>query len=1297
MSISPGRETKSKDPRGVLLRDAHAVIFRLPKKRIFRSELDSICRQLASSGCVGTSDLKRRIAEVDVPISGVCELCKLCRRGLTRAVTRSLLYRETKENISFFGWLTRIEERMSILNIKRFPAAITLLFSLLPVWLSAGESKSLSLPVGAARPGEVFNVSGTRTFREADGRRGQYKHGFRVLNDSAAEWQDYYGVQFELNLSDNREMELTATIRRARRLPDVEETPICSTIRISGKGWHTITLPWSAFGFEQANTGFLKYVKEFTLAVKTLAGKPADFQVRNVRVVKAPTVSLEAEVRGKSVPQGDTVEYDVVVGNCSSARQSVSLSLVKYGWEEMVSSVEPGSLQLAPGETSNVKLRVKISSRVPSGGHETQVLQAVANGDASQAGQIKFITTSQVASPFILHNSTRWQEVRDKIARYPWAQVRANEIVRQANEWQVPDIADPAKAPDDTYGPYVFATPTESDLMNCGFAYQITTDKQYAEKIALYLRRLSDPVRGYPATLRACNQSLVQEGHYFQHIAMSYDMALPSGVFSDLDKAQIERTFRAFFETLHRTSDYGPINNWNVSEVTGGLYCALALGDLAEAERWFSGPSGVLDQLAKGVMDDGWWNECSVSYNTWVTSEFTQTALALEPFGINFRDTKVSASYSPRVSLAAELSGGATVGATPEERRKPFGMESQVYGPNRKPYRDIRMMWDSLLPFLDYRSVMIGVNDSTESMVGSSRNEIGGSPFELAYYVYRDPAYAAVIRNGGGKRDLLYGVPELPEQTPSRYTDSAFSDNVGLVMLRSQTTNRPVREQIQAALHYGTHGWAHGHFDRTDLLSIMRYGRSFWNPESVFWVYEPFMYKFYCQVSLNHNMVVVDRKMQEASPGERLLFHSGDAMQATVVETETRWSNPPYGGMVYDYVPVKTFAEKCWREGRSVPIPTDAPVYGSLTEFSEPVKQRRAMIVTDDYVVIADWIKGTNAHVFESLYHMKDFRGLEASEKKFLRHDAQWDTNPVGSAQFVTDCDWYEITAPAVSRFQMRFGPGADNEGSRTLGNEDGVLKTDVYSLWPPKQEIMIGTAPELHPVEKRVFYTVRGDGRTLTEGKFGAWILGSADIDVPVDRVKELELATRTELSKKPTLFWANARVVSKDGKEIPLNNFPTKFDDVVQTTAFGKDYFGGPIKIVGNLYTNATPAQPTTNNVQGVVRVDLSGADALRFKATLGGDYPLGDETQRRKVYAIRAPDAKGARFLTVIEPYEDKPMVKSAVAISADALRVELADGRVQEILLKNFDGDGKDLVGEITESKDGKILRRESTGK
>jgi hypothetical protein len=1156
------------------------------------------------------------------------------------------------------------------------------------VWASP-----LTLPVGGLKAGTVIEFSGETTLREPDGPRGSYKHGFRIYNDSAANWQNYYGVQFEVKLPDAREVELTAGILRFPRTAS-PETSVDATVRLDGQGWHTVTLPWSAFAFEQANTAFLKFVKEFTIAAKWNDGSPATVEVRNVRVIQLSAISLAAEVRGKPALPNGVAEYDVTVGNGTAVNQAVVLSLVKHGWEEMVSSVVPAQFQLAPGETREVKLTVQVSDRVPPGGHEEQVLQAIGNGDAADAAQLKFITTSELPHPYIIHTAADWEAVRDKVAKYGWAKMEQADILKKADDWRVPEVADPAKAPDDTYGPYVFATQNENNLLACGFAWQLAHDTNAAEKVALFLRRLSNPVNGYPVTLRACNQGLVQEGGFFQHIAMAYDMILDAGILSAADRAQIEATFRIFMETIARVSDYGPINNWNLSEDCGAFYCALAMQDLAAADRWFSGPAGIKDQLAKGVMNDGWWFECSISYNMWCASEFTQVGLAYEPFGVDFLHLKVPASYSPRALLVSELSGGVTAGGDPEQARKPFGMDPDIYGPNTKPYRDIKMMWDSLLPFIDYRGVMFGVNDSTENLVTGNRSEVSGQPFEIAYYAYRDPAYASLIKLGD-KRDLLYAVPDLPTNTPENFRKNAVADNVGLAMLRSQTTNRPISEQIQAVLHYGTHGWAHGHYDRTDLLSLMRYGRSFWNPESVFWIYEPFMYKFYCQCSVNHNMVVVDEKMQNATPGERLLFHAGDAMQATVVQTKARWSNPPYGGMVYDYVPVKTFAEKCWREGRSVPLPTNPPPYGVLTDFTEPILQRRALIVMDDYIVLADFVQGTNTHTFEDLLQLKGFEGLEAPQKKFLRHTAQWNPDPVGSAQFVTDCNWYSADAPSVARFEERWGPGVDEEGSRSIGNVPGALKLDVHTLWPPQQEIMIGTAPESHYVNKRLFYTVRGDGKTLAEGKFGAWILGSANIDVPVTGVKQLELETRTELSKKPTLFWANARIVTKDGREIPLSQLPLKFENIVQPKTPGEDYFGGPIKIAGEKYSSATPAQPVANDTNGLVRVDLSGVDAVRFRAVLGSDYPPGPEGQRRKVFAVRAPAGTEAQFLTVIEPYENQPMVKSAVATSADSLRVELADGRVQEIHLEHFTGDGKHIVVQMTETKNGKVLRREST--
>jgi hypothetical protein len=1154
----------------------------------------------------------------------------------------------------------------------------------------AGDSFAGWTGVRVEATGAVLLPDRPASFRFPEGPKGRYKHGFRVYHDGTRDWRGYQGLELCLEADKGREVEITATLISPPGLGTDERT----VAKITASGANTVRLPWSAFDHFLARTSFLKFVQGLDLAARYTDGKPGAIRIGSLALVKGPLVSLESDIRGKSQSAGSTVEYDITVGNASAVGQSIALSFVRYGWEAMTPEIEPTAFRLKSGETRACKVRVKLPANLPPGAHEKQVLQAIGNGDAAAASTLEFITGAEVPAPYILHTPQRWEEVRRKVKTLTWAKEAQDEIEKRAESWKVPDVAKPPhNDPDDTMGPFLFATTLEHDLMACGISWQLTGNKSHAEKVALFLRRLSNPENGYLVTLRACNQAQVQEGHFFQHIAMAYDMVKDAGVVGGEDRRLLEKTFRLFMESIDRINDSGSVNNWNVSEVTGAFYCALAMQDLSAAERFFSGPNGICDQLSKGTMDDGWWYECSISYNTWVAREFTQVALAYEPWGVNFRDMRLPANNSPNVLLVPELNGGNPFAmGDPEQQRKPFGMDPGIYGPLRRPWREIRDMWNGLLPFLDWRGVMFGVNDSTENSVVAPRPGVEPSPFEVAYYVYRDPAYASVIKRGG-KRDLLYGVPDLPAETPEPFRASASADNVGLAMLRSQTPARPIREQIQAALHYGTHGWAHGHYDRTNLLSLMRYGRSFYNPEAVWHGYEPFMYKFYVQTSVSKNMVVVDRKMQKASPGERLLFHSGRMMQAAAVATTTPWGNPPYGGMVYDYVPVKTFQEKTWREGRSVPIPGNPPGYGEITGYSEPIRQRRLMVVTDDYVLLADDVRGSASHEFENIFQMKGFLGLESASKKFLRHDDQWDADPLSSAQFVTDCDRYEVSAPAVSRFEMKFGPGADNAGTRALCSEDGVLKLDVHTLWPPRQEIMIGASPEDHAVEKRLFHAIRGDGKTLEEGKFGAWILGRADVDVSVEGVKHLELETRVELSKNPTVFWGSARIVTRDGHEIPLGELSPETINVKPVAKSGQDYFGGPVKIQGQAQPFSTPAEPEDAKTPAVIRIDLTKVNAVRFKAGLGSDFPPGPEAQRRKTMAVKVT-GKEARFLTIIEPYEDQAVVKSAVALSADRVRVVLADGRTQEIILSEKDG----TPGvEIIESKDGKELRRETTGR
>jgi hypothetical protein len=875
-----------------------------------------------------------------------------------------------------------------------------------------------------------------------------------------------------------------------------------------------------------------------------------------------------------------------------------------------------------------------------------------------------------------------WDEVREKAQSHEWAGELLAMYEQRADKWEMPEIH-----PD---GLYLFETHHSHEAENAAIAWKVTGRRDLGEKAATFLRRLIDPAKGYPATRRASHQELVHEGELFKHGAVVYDLLYDSGLLSEEDHADVERTFRLYNELIDWALCKGGISNWTLAEMIGALYCSQALQDYERMNRFLYGTGGFTDHLSKGTLDDGWWYECSVGYNLMGAGLFSEMTQSCRPWGINLAEIWVPAHYYDQV--------------TPGGKPDIDGLSLDIWGPSRRNYRSITQLWDSLLPFADYRGVLFGINDSAESKLpGISPRGYMDARFDLAYYLYRKPEYADVLLTCDlADRDLLYAVPGLKQSESKPYLSSAYSDNAGVAVLRSQTEGRAPSEQIQAVVKYGSHGGAHGHYDRGSLLSVMRYGKSFYNPESIWYNYHTFMYKFYVQNSITHNMVIVDQKLQDPVEGSRLLFHSGGLFQACAVENKARWSHPPYGGWRVNGD--KTFAERTWNEGRYVPVPDDAPEYSKRTAFTEPVLQRRMTVVTDDYVVLFDYMSGEEEHTYDCLFHCKGLMSLDADKKRHKGHTEKFSTDPLGSAQFITDCDWYDMSGTVKAKFEMGFGQGYDNRANRTAFNEDGPLNIDHYTVWPPEAEIIVGADPEYFQVQKQLHYAVVGDGQKLAHGKFGAWILGRDELDVSLEGIGILELRVRTDegygehgsLNKsEKSIFWGDPYIVTKDGDIRYLADLPICYHNTDQGNGVGVDYFGGPVKLMGKRFDRAVPANPAEIGTEGVISVDLSGLKAVRFVASIGGDFPLGDETSRRKMLSARTV-GKSARFVSVIETYEHAAKIKKAAAVSADEIIVELSDGRVQIIQMTGFDGNGDGLSVYVQETgTDGSMIRQEMT--
>ncbi len=1107
-----------------------------------------------------------------------------------------------------------------------------------------------------------------------DGEKGWHRVGMATEHDGSGNWYGQHGVRFELYLPNDKPLKAEAMLEIVPRTvnggsEDVIDT-YSSKLSMVGKGWHTVTVPLDSFDF-QRRTVFLETIKTFKLNVAFADGSREKVKLRNPHLVKADMISLESAVRSRSAKGGEVISYLLEVSNCTDQIQMVNLSVMSRGRETMTTKIVPAEVTLKPGESTICNVNVTVSSRVAPGGHEKQMIRAMANG--KDAGRIEYTTLSYLNHPYILFNQEGWDAIRTKAETVDWAQEAAQEYIAKANQWKVPGINEGSLSRH-TNQRYLYTMAEEKNLFAAAVAYQLTGELKHAEKVALFLRQLADPETGYPKTKAAGNGNLVKEGHFFQNLAISYDLIYNAGVLSAEDHLQIAHTFRLYHKIIDQSLNWAITGNWRVSELTGAAFTALAIQDLVAADRFITGTGGMVDQFSNGVMSDGWWYECSISYNTWVASEFTQIALALQPFGIDYIDAAFPATYSKEYNVFS-----VDVDA---RKKQVYGKPFQKWGPVHKPFTKIKNMWDALPPFIDYNGVMFANNDSLE-------NKFQENFYEIAYHVYRDPTYAAIIKNLD-HRDLLYGVVDLPEDTPKLGEDSAFADNAGQAMLRS-TQDEP-RERIQAVLKYGSHGGYHGHFDRTALNSMMRYGRSFYNPEHIWYSYPNFMYAFFVQSSLPHNMVVVDMKQQEAVESHKLFFSTNELMQVTAVETKARWSNPPYGGLIYNWFD-GSFQEKCWTEGRYMPQPDQEPVYGSIGEFGDRITQRRLMVVTDEYIVLADYLEAPEEHTFDCLFNIKGFLGLEADEgSEPVRHTEQMNPDPILAAQLITDCDWYETKGTTKVRFQTQFGEGADNAGTRIYG-EDGLLNIDVYSAWPLEREVMVGALPEAHGVNRRFWYSVKGDDQRLAEGQFGAWILGRDEIDVDIQGLETLTLTTQADFGKSApkTLFWGNPEIITADGTTLKLSDLDVTVAQISNVPTLGKDYYGGPVKIAGRLFEDAVAANPVRSKQDGTITVDLKGLKAVRFKASVGGDYPLGDESQRRKSLSFRTT-GKQTQYLTVIEPFEKESLVKKVTATSPTELTVELKDGRTHKLKLNGLEA-GKNFRIEVQEFKNGELIHTE----
>ncbi len=1115
---------------------------------------------------------------------------------------------------------------------------------------------------------------GKYTYPGTPDKSSWYMHGFVPMNDYTEDLYGWYGFTFDTDIEGREEIEIkayTLEFKEGRNVEVGNEFRWRTTV--FGNGRKRITARLSGFDLYSCEPGMWKYLRSVEI----------NKEVRNLKAVRAPSVWARSEIYSKSARTGETVKYEIKLTNCGEETKALSLELEKQGRETLNSKITPETLCLKPGEEAVCTLETTMNDLIVPGGFEKQRVRILPNGDETEAEKLEFVTVKYLPHPYIIHTEDGWDEVKEKPEKSEWARALSEDYIKKADEWEIPRI--------DSEKPYLYVTENAHKCFNSALVWKLTGNMRYAEKSAEFLKSVADPKRGYPATLRACNQQMVHEGEFFKSCAFAYDLLYDTGLFSEQNHRDMENAFRIFMGRIDWELSCGALSNWSLAMIAGALYCAMCIQDRAMIERFVYGTGGITEHMSACILPDGWWCECTIGYNLMAAGLFSEYAQALFPWGINLKDMWVPASYAKKVVPRSQHVDG---------------LSWDIYGGTSKNYRCIRDLWDSLVSMADYRGVIFGVNDSAETQLGG-RSEAGfDSRYDIAYAHYRDPAYADIIKKGGpGRRDLLRGELKLPETEAEAYQKSCRFENAGISVLRSQKPGREPREQYQASLKYGSHGGAHGHYDRCALNSLSRFGKNFYNPENIWYAYGTFMYKFFVQNSITHNMVTADLKLQDPTEGRELLFYSGKMMQVGAAENITRWSNPPYGG--WRVLLDETFSDRTQNEGRYVPVPHNAPEYGARTDFTEPITQRRLLALTDEYAVIFDYAEGAVDHDFDCIYHARGLKSIEGTTP--VKHTEQLTSNPLSSGQFITDCFWQKADGPVVKlRFESEYTDGEAAKPGwrvpfRSGYNEPGPLKMDLYYLNASGAELILGGDPEYEAVNKRLSYRVETDGEVAAEGKFGAWILGREHVKVDLRGKKQLKLTVRCsrafretdELADyEKTIFWGDPHIVTKSGEKIYLADMDYTCENIDTDCEAGKDYFGGPVTIQAKDFPKAVAAEPAEENRDAVITVDLRGLNPKEFDGYIGGDYPLGDD-HRRKFISCRKT-ARRAAFISIIELYENKSKIARVAAGGDNRAIVQLTDGTIQEIIVSGLDT-GENPKAEIHEYKNNKLARSERTGR
>lgn len=801
--------------------------------------------------------------------------------------------------------------------------------------------------------------------------------------------------------------------------------------------------PFSLFDNRQLVRAHLRYIE----AVEVALLADADERVVISRAGAVRTGDLLAEAEYSSSRAGDAgalLTYRVRLVNGLDQPRSLLLR-ADYTGREVLDWHYPEWVELPPRGETVIDVTTVMADAIPAGGYEARTFTILADG--SSVHKLTLYAARKQPEPFLLHKEADWTQLRQAIA--------ADEKLRETFEREYLRIAETWEAaPPATHHRFVYTNFSHDRLLEVAVAWKVTGNPAYLAKIITWFKGYVNEENGYLAT-RYCyfefpktpeeapvdkylvhhanSAGWVQEGEFMARMAIVYDLVRNEACFTADMHEKLEACMRAYMAFVDWRQTDGDGNNFQICEAGGALYFALLLQDEEQISRFLSGPNGLQELVGSVFTDDGSYFEGASGYMRLAAEVLGRAAVSCQNAGRSLKDALVPAAFERNVmhSPWSHLQETATDG-------KPFlGMSFERFEPVRKPVRRLKDYYDCLLQLVDDNGVLFSANDSNEHNFCRV--------MQLAYYLYHDPAYLPVAEKSSHP-DLLFGLHMTPLGVTKKQQGLHLNTGNGFAVLREQTAH-----PVQAVLKFGQHGGYHGHFDRLSLLSVMRDGTTFHNNEYAWFGYGSFLFKMWVQVSMAHNMVVVDGRMQEPTPCEVIHQQQEAAFSAVCAQTTARWCDPPYGGQT-PYLAQFPY-EKCPQEKHWILDPGTPRPQGSIGEYSEPVFQRRTLVLADGCCFVWDYLEADEMHTFDCLYH--PMGSLNGDLPALREHTARLNRDPFGAGQFVMNCHHYDLDGA----IRLHFA----NERKRVNGNDtvDFAANSTLFAAYPPRQQMIIGRYPE--------------------------------------------------------------------------------------------------------------------------------------------------------------------------------------------------------------------------------------------